>query len=95
MQLSASFLIWSKYRSTISLPTEVGQPGKNVKLSQDVHFVPDLLMLEMMSSFGSTSSSLANLQSNRVLMKDGGGGVRVADHKLFFLWINNGSEIWY
>ena len=78
MQLSASFLIWSKHRSTISLPTEAGQPGKNAKLSQDVHFVPDSPMLEMTSWFGSTSSlhSLANLQPNRVHVKDGGSGVR-------------------
>ena len=58
--------------------------------------MPDLPMLEMTLLFGSTSSlhSLANLQPNRVHVKDGGGGVRVADQKLFFLRINDGSKIW-
>ena len=57
VQLLASFLIRSKHRSTISLPTEASQAGKNAKLGQDVHSVPDSPMLEMMSLFGSSSSS--------------------------------------
>ncbi|KAK9988434.1 hypothetical protein SO802_028673 [Lithocarpus litseifolius] len=45
------------------------------KLSDTVHSVPDSSMLEMMSLFGSTSSSplLANLWPNRVHVEDSGG----------------------
>ncbi|KAF7827755.1 RNA polymerase II degradation factor 1 [Senna tora] len=58
---------------------------KNVKQGQDVHSVPDSPMLETTSSFGSTSSSpsLANLPPIRVhVVEDGGGSVRMQDHKV-------------
>jgi hypothetical protein len=71
---------------------EAGQPGKNAKMGQDVHSVPDSPMLETTSSFGSTSSlpslaNLSNLPPIRVHVEDGGsggsgGGVRVMDQKL-------------
>ena len=103
VQLSASFMKQFRHKSTISLPTEVGQPGKNAKLGQDVHSMPDSPMLETMLSFGSTSSLplLVNLRPIWVHVEDGGGGggVRVADQKLFpfffFFLISGGSETWY
>jgi len=60
----------------VSQPRSFGN-CKNLKL--DVHYVPDSLVMETSSSFGSTSSSpsLANLPHIRVHVEDGGsGGVR-------------------
>ena len=63
------------------------------RLSDTVHSVPNSPMLEIMSLFGSTSSSplLANLQPNRVHVENSGGvvGFEWLNRNFFFL-INGG-----
>ncbi|GAB2280032.1 hypothetical protein Dimus_014670 [Dionaea muscipula] len=77
-----------------SVPNSKEGDGKSGKLrnnsnndsNQDVHSVPDSPIIETTSSFGSTSSSLANLPPVRVHVEDGGGGggggVRVLDQRI-------------